>query len=182
MKTFLKWWAVYSILGLVLITVMLAVDGLDPGMKTTDVIAVYAIMASPIGAAVTWVGLRLAWWLWIDVLLFGILGHLLGIEKRPKFPSFQRPRRIVMNDDGSGSEIIGNRYRVDGDGWVYEEGLAGARVGRIDDDGLWRSETEEVIGRMDPDGVVREHHQGFLTGTPESQQGTGRKLGKAERA
>ena len=72
----------------------------------------------------------------------------------------------------------GSQFRIDSGGGVHEMGMVGKRVGRVDSEGLWRTEANEVIARFDDDGVLREQSNGIMSGVFESQNGTGRELGR----
>lgn len=175
MGRFIRWWISHSAIGLVFYIILRATGNWTAPTNAGTVLIEVGLMLSPLGAAITWAAMRFWWWLIFDFLL-----GMFKVKAKPRYPSFGGKPKLTMNDGLSGSQVGGSEYRIEKDGWVYEAGMAGARVGRIDDEGMLRTESGEIRGRLDPDGVLREHQEGFLAGVFESQEGTGRELGKTD--
>lgn len=179
MNRFLRWWMFHSILAVVLLVIMKATGSWGPSSGFGQNALEFGIMVTPLGAGIMWLALRFWWWFFVD-FLFGMIRGFLGIDSKPSYPSLGGKKKIAMNDGAFGSQIGGTEFRIDDDGWVYEAGSVGARVGRVDEEGMWRSEQGEIVGRLDSDGVLREHNEGIMSGVFESQEGTGQEMGKVE--
>ena len=133
-------------------------------------------------------GLALSFWLWFFKAFFSIFIPDSWKSDSPPAPSggFDHASdgggdlQFTIKNGIMDSYNAGSQFRIDSQQWVYERGMTGQRVGRLDNDGLWRAENDEVIGRFDDDGVLREHGSGFLDGVLSSQGGTGQELGRLD--
>jgi len=158
-RRFLLWWGFFGGMSGVLFGSFFWM-GEFPGIDNLYAAAMVAFVVSPFGALMMQWSLKL----WGGILKSFLPGLFKGSGAGKDTPQPEKK--------------AGARTRKGNFNFTLNDGFLGGR--KITEDGLWKDEGNKVIGRFDPDGVLRKHGEDLLGSLVVGHEGTGAELGRID--